>query len=317
MVDRGGCVKVAISARNYVFDGCKAVELLKNNGFEVVDLSNKNFKSGAEYFEAIKDAEALINAFEPMSAELLKKCNKLRVISVRGVGYDYIDASACKELGIAITRTVGTVGEAVSEQVIAYIMHFAREVNKLNSFMQMGDWNRIMTEGAYGKTIGIIGFGEIGSAVAKKADALGMKVIYNCKNEKNLPYDFVDIKTLLKMSDYVVLALPLTDETNNLIDEKAFSLMKKNAVLINVARAGIVDTLALKNAVEKGIIKGAAVDVFENEPCINSPLRNTENIILTPHTAPFTRKNFIDMNTLAAENIIHFFDETIDKKYLV
>ncbi|MBQ9531687.1 MAG: 3-phosphoglycerate dehydrogenase [Eubacterium sp.] len=310
-------MKVAISARNFVFDGCKAVELLKNNGFEVVDLSNKNFKSEAEYFEAIKDADAIINAFELMSAKLLEKCKKLKVISVRGVGYDYIDSSSCEKLGISITRTVGTVGEAVSEQVIAYILHFSREIERLNSFMQSGEWNRIMTEGAYGKTIGIIGFGEIGSSIAKKADALGMKIIYNCKNKKNVPYDFVDIKTLLKMSDYVVLALPLSIKTKNLIDENALSLMKKNAVLINVARAGIVDTLALKNAVENGIIKGAAVDVFENEPCVNSPLRNVENIILTPHTAPFTKKNFIDMNTLAAENIINFFDETIDKKYLV
>lgn len=310
-------MKVVISARNFVFDGCRAVELLEKNGFETVDVTDTVFTDEADYYEAIKDADALINAFEPMSAELLSKCKKLKVISVRGVGYDYINADACAELKIAITRTVGTVGEAVSEQLIAYILHFAREVEKLNSYMQSGEWNRIMTEGAYGKTLGIIGFGEIGSAVARKANALGMRVIYNCKNKKSVSFEFKELSELLKESDYVVLALPLNEQTVNLIGENELAIMKKNAVLINIARAGIVDTTALASAVKNGIIKGAAVDVFENEPCTDSPLKNIENIILTPHTAPFTKKNFIDMNMLSAENVINFFNGSIDKKYLV
>ncbi len=305
-------MKVVISARNFIFDGCGAVDLLRENGFEA------ELAGDGDYYEAIKDADAVINAFEPMDGALLKKCDKLKLISVRGVGYDYIDAAACADLGIAISRTVGTVGDAVSELAMAYMLHFAREVAAQNENMQSGRWSRLMTEGLSGKTLGIIGFGEIGQALAKRADAFNMNILYNCKTPKNSGgYSFAPLDELYARSDYIVLALPLTGDTRGMIDGNALSKMKNTAVLINVARAGITDEKALKEAVESGKIRGAAVDVYESEPCTDSPLRGVKNIVLTPHTAPFTRKNFIDMNTLAAENIINFFSGTIDKKYLV
>ncbi len=306
-------MKVVISARNFVFDGCSAVELLRQNGFEVVDITDGT----DDYLAAIRDADAVINAFEPISRKILDECEKLKLISVRGVGYDYIDSDACREKGIAIARTVGTVGDAVSEQVMAYILHFARQISAMNGFMQTREWKRLMTEGAGGKTLGIIGFGEIGQALAKKAEAFGMRIIYNCTAPKNgINYPFVSKERLYRESDYIVLAFPLTDETRLTVSEDAFSQMKKDAVLINVARAGIVDETALKAAVKNGKIRGAAVDVFENEPCTNSPLLGIDNIILTPHTAPFTRNNFIEMNMLSAKNVIDFFNGSIDKKYL-
>ena len=311
-------MKVVISARNFAFDGCGAADLLRKHGFEVADVSDKVMKSDAEYYEEIKDADAVINAFEPMSRELLEKCEKLRLISVRGVGYDYIDADACRDLKIAISRTVGTVGEAVSELAMGYMLHFAREIPRQNSTMQNGKWERIMTEGLFGKTLGIIGFGEIGKALARKANAFGMNVLYNCKMPKDASEGtFATLNTIYENSDYVVLALPLTDETRGMIDKAALSKMKNSTVLINVARAGIADNGAIKEAVENGIIRGAAADVYEAEPCTDSVLKGNENIILTPHTAPFTKNNFIAMNTLAAQNVISFFNNSIDEKYLV
>ncbi|MBQ7203791.1 MAG: 3-phosphoglycerate dehydrogenase [Eubacterium sp.] len=311
-------MKVVISARNFVFEGCRALELLKDSGFEVCDVSDRAFNDEDEYLREIIDADAVINAFEPMSRSLLSRCEKLKLISVRGVGYDYIDAAACKELGVDIARTVGTVGEAVSEQAVAYIMHFARQIDRQNRDMQNGVWRRIMTDGVFGKSLGIVGFGEIGQALAKKADALGMRVSYNCTGEKvGVKYEFKELDELLKSSDYVVLALPLTAETKALINKNALEIMKSDAVLINVARSKIVDNTALKNAVQSGVIRGAAVDVFDSEPCTDSELSGCDNIILTPHTAPFTKNNFIAMNTLAVQNIINYFNGSIDKKYLV
>ena len=311
-------MKVAVSARNFFFDDCGAAELLRKNGFEVCDITDKAIADEDAYYKEICDADALINAFEPMSRGLLEKCNKLKIISVRGVGYDYIDSAACRDCGIAVARTVGTVGDAVSEQVMAYILYFARQIHTLNSDMQSGCWNRIMTEGTSKMNLGIIGFGEIGQALAKRAAAFGMNIRYYCKTPKpEFDYAFAPLDELLAESDYVVLALPLTEETRGMMDETALAKMKRSAVLINVARAGIADNAALKAAVENGVIKGAAVDVFETEPCTDSILRGVKNIILTPHTAPFTRNNFIEMNTLAAENIINFFNGKIDKKYLV
>ena len=311
-------MKVVVSARNFFFDGCGAAELLSAAGFEVCDITDKPIADEAAYFDEIRDADAVINAFEPMSRSLLEKCENLKLISVRGVGYDYIDSAACRDCGIAIARTVGTVGDAVSEQAMAYILHFARQISALNADMQAGKWNRIMTEGANKMNLGIIGFGEIGQELAKRAAAFGMNIRYFCRTPKpEFDYAFTPLDELLSQSDYIVLALPLNDETRGMIDKNALSKMKHGAVLINVARSGIVDNAALKEAVESGIIGGAAVDVFETEPCTDSILRGVKNIILTPHTAPFTRNNFIEMNTLAAQNIIDFFSGKIDKRFLV
>lgn len=311
-------MKVVISARNFFFDGCGAAELLRANGFEVCDITDKPIVSEADYLKEIRDADAVINAFEPMSRSLLEKCEKLKLISVRGVGYDYIDSVACQNLGIDIARTVGTVGGAVSEQVMACILYFARQIHTLNSDMQSGKWNRIMTEGLYRKNLGIVGFGEIGQSLAKKADAFGMNIRYFCRSPKTqFDYQFAALDELLAESDYVVLALPLNGETKGMIDKSALDKMKRDAVLINVARAGIVNSEDLKSAVESGAIRGAAVDVYDSEPCTDSPLRGVDNIILTPHTAPFTKNNFVDMNNLAAHNIIDYFSGTINKKFLV
>ena len=309
-------MKVVISARNFVFDGCNAVELLKENGFEVVCVDKG--ADEAEYSAAIKEADAIINGFESISTELLRQCGKLKLISVRGVGYDYIDTAVCAEMGIAISRAVGTVGKAVSELAMAYMLHFARDVARQNEAMHQGRWARMMTEGLGGKTLGIFGFGEIGQALAKKAEAFDMKVRYYCRTPKDNPaYIFSSPDEIYASSDYIVLAIPLCDETRRMIDENALSKMKKNAVLINVARAGIVDTEALCSAVKSGKIRGAAVDVYESEPCTDSVLKGVEGIVLTPHTAPFTKTNFIDMNMLAAQNVVDYFNGGIDKKYLV
>ena len=311
-------MKVAISARNFVFEGCGAVELLESRGFETVNITDRVFNNENDYFEAIKDADALINAFEPMSANLISKCVKLKLISVRGVGYDYIDAEACRKNGIAISRAVGTVGGAVSELCISYMLHFARQVSRQSEAMHSGRWERLMTDGLDGKTLGIIGFGEIGQALAKKADVFGMRVIYNCLTAKNEPkYAFTDLNTLYEQSDYIVLALPLNEKTQGMINTDALSRMKRSAVLINVARSGIADNSALYDALKNGAIRAAAIDVYENEPCTDSVFRGLDNVLLTPHTAPFTQKNFTDMNMLAAQNVIRFFDGSIESRFLV
>lgn len=310
-------MKVVITARNFNIDP-SAKALLVQHGFTVQDESDRVFPTQEAYFEAIDGADAVINAIEPMGAALLKKCDTLKLIAVRGVGYDYIDEAVCREKGIAIARTVGAVEAAVAEQAVAYILHFARHIADQNASMQRGEWNRMMQQGADGMTLGIIGFGGIGKALAVRAKALGMNVRYYCRH----PQDacgavYAPLHELLSVSDYVVLALPLTADTRGFIGKDELALMKKNAILINVARAAIVDTQALKETLLDGGIAGAAVDVYETEPCTDSPLLGLKNCILTPHTAPFTQNNFIRMNRLAAENVIHFFNGTIEEQYLV
>ncbi len=310
-------MKVVITARNFNIDP-SAKALLVQNGFTVQDESDRVFATQEAYFEAIDGADAVINAIEPMGADLLQKCEKLKLIAVRGVGYDYIDSAVCRTKGIAIARTVGAVEAAVAEQAVAYILHFARRIDEQNASMQRGEWHRMMQTGADGMTLGILGFGGIGKAIAVRATALGMTVRYYCRHPQDAcGATYAPLDKLLQCSDYLVLALPLTEETRGMIGKHELAQMKNGAVLINVARAAIVDTNALCDALKSGEIGGAAVDVFETEPCADSPLLGLPNCILTPHTAPFTKNNFIRMNRLAAENVINFFGGTIDAKYLV
>lgn len=298
-------------------DGGKQLRRLQQHGFEVADFSEQVFTDEDAYFEALRGADAVINAIEPMGrAGILQ--SDLKLISVRGVGYDYIDAAACREKGVAISRTVGTVEGAVAEQAMAYLMHFARRIDLQSAVMHSGRWERYMAGGLSGMTLGIIGFGGIGQALAARALPFGMNICYYCRTPKKTDKaQYLPLDELLRVSDYVVLALPLTQETRRMIGDKELALMKSSAVLINVARAGIVDTEALRCAVSEGHIGGCAVDVYEKEPCTDSILIGLKNTVLTPHTAPFTKNNFIAMNRLATDNILHFFDGTIDRKYLV
>ena len=310
-------MKVVITARNFDVDGGEQIKRLKAHGFEVVDYSDRMFDNEDDYFEALRGADAVINAIEPMSRKGLLDSD-LKLISVRGVGYDYIDSDACREKGIAISRTVGAVEGAVAEQVMAYLLYFARRIDFQNSSMQGGKWERLMSSGLSGMTLGIIGLGGIGIEIAKRALPFGMKIVYFSRTKKDFAgVDYLELDELLSVSDYVALSLPLTPQSEGMIGDRQLSLMKKSAVLINVSRAKIVDVYALKEALEKGELGGCAIDVFEKEPCTDSPLIGLENAVLTPHTSPYTKNNFIAMNKLATDNIIRFFDKTIDEKYLV
>ena len=311
-------MKIVITARNFNVEGCRAKEMLIEKGYDVVDLSEEVFDNEADYLNAVKDADAVINAVEPMGEETLKGCESLKLISVRGIGYDHVDAAACKKYGIDITRTVGAVEAAVAEQVMAYVMYFARRIDLQNNKMQQGRWERIMMGGARHMTLGIIGFGGIGRELAKRAEAFDMNVIYYCRTPKtDTNAQFVPLDELAKRSDYIALCLPLTEETRGFCGEELISKMKNGAVLINVARGAVADNNAIKAAVEEGRLAGAAIDVFEYEPCTDSVLKGVENVVLTPHTSPYTQDNFITMNELTAQNVIDYFDGCIKSASIV
>lgn len=315
-------MKVAITARNFNSEGCDAIQMLKDAGLEVLDYEDYPFQNDEERLNMIKDADFIIPAVEEMQAEFLSQCKNLKAISLRGIGYDNIDANYCKEHHIALLRTRGALEATVAEQVIAYIMHFARQVNKQSEYMHNGEWNRILTQGAIGKTLGLVGFGEIGKEIAKRGNALGMNVIYYCRHpkqewEQEYNAKYCDLDDLLAQSDYVSLNIPLTAETRNLFDKTTISKMKKGSVLINIARGAIVDYYALREAIENGDIAGAGIDVYEIEPCTDCVLKGLKNVVLTPHTAPYTKDTFINMNRITAQNILDYINGKTLEKYTV
>lgn len=314
-------MKVVVTARNFSTDDKTALQMLQNAGFEVDDHSAEDIGSATdeEYVRSlILDADAVICGPEGISNQAVAESKNLKIVSRRGVGYDSIDVDFCKKNGIAVARALGTVEGSVAESVMAYILYFARRIDLQSESMNKGEWKRIMTPGAKNHTLGLIGFGGIGKEIAKRAVPFGMDVLYYCRHPKDeFGAHYAELDELLSKSDYVSINVPLTESTVNMIDEKTFSKMKDGAIFINTARSKIVDTNALVDALKSGKLSGAAVDVFDNEPCTDSPLIGLPNVVLTPHTAPFTKENFREMNNRAAKSVIEFFNGTLDSRYLI
>lgn len=316
-------MKIVITARNFTNYDRAAVESLRACGHEIIDLTEQNFTIAtpeSEMVAALSDAQAAICGLEPITDHVLAHCPKLELVSRRSIGYDSIDLDACRAHGVAVTRLTGMVEGAVAEHVMAYILYFAKRIDLQNASMQRGEWVRVMTPGAKGRTLGLVGFGGIGKEIAKRATAFGMRVIYTCRHpnpawESEFGVTYRDMDSLLAESDYVSLNVPLTDQTRGMFSAPQFEQMKSTAVLINIARGGVVDVSSLRRALEDGKIGGAAIDVYESEPCTDSPLVGCDKAVLTPHTAPFTSENFIAMNNRAAQNVLDFFAGTLDEKY--
>lgn len=314
-------MKVVVTARNFSTDDKTALEMLQDAGFNVEDYSAEDIGSATdeEYIRSlVLDADAVICGPEKISNKAIEESQNLKIVSRRGVGYDSIDVDFCKKNGVAVARALGTVEGSVAESVMAYILYFARRIDLQSESMNRGEWKRIMTPGAKNYTLGLIGFGGIGREIAKRAVPFGMDVLYYCRHPKDeFGAHYAELDELLRESDYVSINVPLNESTVNMIDEKAIAKMKDGAILINTARSKIVDTNALADALKSGKLSGAAVDVFDNEPCTDSPLVGLPNVVLTPHTAPFTKENFREMNNRAAKSVIEFFNGTLDSRYLI
>ena len=309
-------MKIAITCRDFSSYDRRALHMLEQAGLEIADYSDRGYgiaASPAKIAEDVGDAELLLLGLEPCNEEVLQQCPRLKMVSRRGVGYDNVDLEACRRRGITVTRALGGVEGAVAEHVLAYILYFARRIDRQDVDMQQHVWNRILMPGAKNRTLGLIGFGGIGKEVAKRAVPFGMNVLYHCRHPKaewdaEYGVTYRPLDALLQESDYVALCLPLTEETQSMCDKAFFAKMKPGSYLINIARGGIVSDEALKEAVLSGHLAGAAVDAFRKEPCTDSPLFGVPGIVLTPHTAHYTQENFGELNILAVQNILDYLN---------
>lgn len=273
---------------------------------EVVVYSTRTTDS-KELIERAKDADIIVEANLPLSKEVIENCHNLKMISVAFTGIDHIDVNTCREKGIMICNSTGYSTVAVADLVFGMILKLYRHIDTCDKLTRQG----LTKEGLNfyeleGKTIGIVGIGEIGKRVAKIANAFGMKVLgYRRHFETIEGVENVDLETLLKRSDIVSLHTPLTKETTHLISYKELELMKSSAILINTARGKVVDSEALQDALVNHKIAGAGIDVFENEPPIasNHPLLNAPNVILCPHIGFATNEALVKRAIIVFENI--------------
>lgn len=267
--------------------------------------------------EKVKGVDAILSLLtDTIDAEVMDAAgSNLKVIANYAVGYNNIDVEEATKRGIMVTNTPGVLTETTADLAWALMMAIARRIVEADRFVREGKfrgWEPMLLLGTdvHGATLGIVGFGRIGQAMARRALGFNMKVLYydNARVpeqvEKELKATYVDLPTLLRESDFVSLHVPLTKETHHLIGEKELRMMKKGAYLINTARGPVVDEKALVKALKEGWIKGAALDVFENEPEVEPELLKLENVVLAPHIASASYATRSRMSIMAAENII-------------
>lgn len=293
----------------------KAKQMLLDAGHTVVDNPyGHTFLTPDKIIPHIGDADAIICDLEKINKDVLDAAKNLKIVARRGVGVDSVDVEECKRRNIEVARTVGLVEKPVAELVMAYILGFSRRISPLNADMHKGVWEKLEAHSLFGKTLGIVGLGNIAKEVVKRAKSFDMNVIYydifrNETKELEMGVMYAELDELLTVSDFVTLHVPLLDSTKNLIDRRNLKKMKKSAYLINTARGGILNESDVAEAVKNGYIAGAAIDVFEKEPMTDSPLKEVENVIITPHVATYTIETFIAMDERSAQNIIDYFNK--------
>lgn len=247
--------------------------------------------------------------------EVLQRAPKLRVIANNGVGFDHIDLGAATRGKILVSNTPGVLTDSTADIAFALILATARRVIEGDKLTREGKFKfwaplHFLGQDVSGKTLGVIGLGRIGRAVAKRAEGFDMRVVYysrvrrDADEEKRLKVTFAPLDELLRISDFVSVHVPLRPETRHLISDRELSLMKRTACLINTARGPIVDEKALVEALRRGVIRGAGLDVYENEPTLSPGLAELENAVLLPHVGSATIETRTRMARMAAENLL-------------
>ena len=299
------------------------IPLLKKAGFDVEVYDKDKIIPRRLLLKKVKGADAILSLLtDQVDAKLLKAAgDQLKIVANYAVGFNNIDVESAKKAGVMITNTPGKlISESVAEHTFALMMAITKRIVEGDRFARAGNydgWSPTLFLGLLlnGKTLGLIGSGRIGTAVAIRAKAMGMKIIYtdlkkNPQIQKLTKAKFATKSELLKQADIVSLHVPLLPSTRHLISTKELKKMKKTAYLINTSRGPVVDEKALTIALEKKEIAGAAIDVFECEPAIDCDLSDThelrklDNIIMTPHTASAAIEARSEMAELAAKNII-------------
>ena len=271
-----------------------------------------------ELYAPLQEAQVLVSTFnKPVTREMIESAPNLQLVTNFGVGFNNIDLDACRERGIRVTNTPQPVIEPTAELAFALMHDVARRTAEFDRKLRLGQAEPFgvmnnLSHSLYGKTLGIIGMGRIGQALARRAIAAGMTIIYHNRKPlgdeamRQLGYEakYLTKEEVLQTADFVSLNLPYTPDVRHLIDEQELKMMKKSAYLINTARGAHVCEEALVQALKNGEIAGAAMDVYEHEPQIHPELLKLDNVVLSPHTGTGTWEGRIAMCENVCDNIL-------------
>jgi gluconate 2-dehydrogenase len=297
--------KVEPSVLEYVQEACEVVY------FEQLHADNMQ-----AFYEELKEAKGLLGTGLKVNDELLEKAPNLQIVSNVGVGYDNLDVPALTRHGVMATNTPNVLNETVADTMIGLMLATARRIPELDHMIKSGNWTSHITPEYYGvdmhhKTLGIIGMGRIGAAIAKRAHfGFGMNILYHNRSrnedvEKTYQATYCSLEELCREADFICLMVPLSAETTKLIGEKEFRLMKKSAIFVNGSRGATVDEEALVSALQEGEILAAGLDVFVQEPIDpKHPLLSMPNVVTLPHIGSATWETRQAMVQFAAENFV-------------
>lgn len=306
-------LKVLIASTSFE-DEPEAYEVLKDANFQIINKTKKDRENWTEedLVRELKNVDAAILGGDyDISSTVIENVDGLRAISLNCTGYNHVDIKSATKKGIIVSNVHGRSYNAVADFIFGLILCLMRQILKGNRIMLSGKWNKGVGKSpeVSCKTIGIIGMGSIGQAVARRAIGFDMKIIYNVRNpkkslEEKYGLTFVSKDELLEQSDIVVLCCPLTEETYHLIGKDELKKMKKESYIINTARGPIIDEDALYEALCEKVIAGAALDVFDVEPVYESKFFGIENVILTPHMAGLADRQILECAVGASENLV-------------
>jgi glyoxylate reductase len=293
----------------------EAIEYLKQHA-EVDYAESDDGLTAQELLERIRGKAAVVSQLtDKFTAPVLDQLAGVRVIANVAVGFDNIDVPAATARGILVTNTPGVLTDTTADFAFALLMAAARRVVEGHQFVHSGKWTKwridlLVGQDVHHRTLGIFGMGRIGQALARRGRGFDMRILYHDAVrapeavERELAAEFVSAERLLREADFVSLHVPLLAQTRHMIGAEQFRLMKPTAILVNTSRGPVVDEAALADALEKRVIAGAGIDVFENEPQVHPTLLKLENVVLAPHIASASVDTRKKMSMMAAENAV-------------
>ena len=286
-------------------------DLLRNAGFEAVVVDRRlNLSVEDNLILALRGADACIAGSEPFTARVIASCPKLRVIARTGVGFDAVNLPACDQARIVVATTPGVNHHAVAEHTIAMLMTLARNLPQRDREVRQGIWEKIPLPRVMGRTLGLVGLGRIGRAVATRARGLGLNVLAfdpfpNREFAEQWQIELTPLDELLSRSDFVSLHMPIDQSSRHLINADSLGRMKRGSILINTARGPLIDEVALCDALKSGHLRAAGLDVFEKEPLpLDSPLLKLDNVLTCGHVGGLDEESQQGTLIMAAQVII-------------
>ncbi|MDI6870100.1 MAG: phosphoglycerate dehydrogenase [Bacillota bacterium] len=307
-------VKVVSATQSFGRTRPEVFQMLREAGVELVQPSWKGNPTEADLVEAVKEASGLIVSTQKVTERVIAAAPDLRIIMKYGAGLDNVDVEAAQEHGVQVANTGAANADAVADFTIGLLLSVSRWIPRADAVLKSGGWERLLGHELWGKTVGIVGLGAIGRRVALRLAGFNVTILaFDVAQDPEFAarhgVRYTSLDDLLSASDFVTVHAPALPETKGLFNYNRFARMKRSAYFVNVARGALVDEEGLCQALKEGLIAGAALDVFAQEPPVNSPLLSLDKavldkLVLTPHMGAYSREAFARMDLAAAEGVL-------------